>query len=350
MTPGIPQPPNPQMPAALILPVSGARYLTGFWKRALALLIDLVVLMLALAYPAYRWFSFFSTHEIWSLALGFAVTYPYAIILDSGMGGGHTIGKRLLGIQVVDQTGDPVSLWRSAIRVLILATPLYVQDISFPGFLNVLIGLWGFAVIYLAIFNRRTRQSLHDVVARTYVIDAHSWQARPISAAGHDSPMPATAPIVTSERVWPGHWRILGGIACAAALIVAAMTLRWMPKGPLSDLSKIQQSIAASGMVRSASVNIGKTWTAGSTTEYLSVTVVPSETRYSDAQEANRVAGITLNTMPKTWGVNTLSVIILHRASFGIFHFDYSRRYQHSPEEWRSVIGDSQARSGTSST
>jgi hypothetical protein len=82
-TPPPAQPPSSASPP-VFLPRADVDYICGFWRRVAALLVDLIVLFLLLAFPAYRWFNYFSSHPTAALGLGFVVTFPYFIILLIG--------------------------------------------------------------------------------------------------------------------------------------------------------------------------------------------------------------------------------------------------------------------------
>jgi uncharacterized RDD family membrane protein YckC len=91
--------------------------------------------------------------KVWVPALGLfsLITVGYLALFTAL--GGQTPGKRLFRLQVVDSTGADPSIFRSAVRaVLALGSGLLV--------------LMGFLLV---IFDRR-RQTLHDKLARTFVI------------------------------------------------------------------------------------------------------------------------------------------------------------------------------------
>ncbi len=91
--------------------------------------------------------------RVWVPALGLfsLITVGYLALFTAL--GGQTPGKRLLGLQVVDANGGEPGILRSAVRALLaLGSGLLV--------------LMGFLLV---LFDRR-RQTLHDKLARTFVI------------------------------------------------------------------------------------------------------------------------------------------------------------------------------------
>src|SRR5580693_9878672 len=151
--PSLAQPPSSASPPAF-LPRADVDYICGFWRRVIALLVDLVVLFLLLAFPALRWFDYFSSHPMAALTLGFVVTFPYFIILNSRIGNGQTLGKKLAKIRVADVHGDAISLQRSTLRCCALVTPFFFENVQFTctgglcdlaTLLTWLLGAWEFA-------------------------------------------------------------------------------------------------------------------------------------------------------------------------------------------------------------
>jgi uncharacterized RDD family membrane protein YckC len=86
-----------------------------------------------------------------------AVTFIGYWILPLGLGGGSTLGKRLLKIRVVRVNGTPIEFWRAALRVFVFFI------------------FWGFPVLGLINIlsctrNTQLQQCLHDRFLETYVI------------------------------------------------------------------------------------------------------------------------------------------------------------------------------------
>ncbi|SDN34022.1 RDD family protein [Tenuibacillus multivorans] len=106
----------------------------------------------------------------------------YFIIFDSSLGK-QTVGKRLLGIQVVNQHGAPLSIKRSIIRTSLKFLPwelshflvyrfVYVPEQDWTIYVYLVMFLtYGLIFIYLltAIFTKH-KQSLYDLLTKTEVI------------------------------------------------------------------------------------------------------------------------------------------------------------------------------------
>lgn len=116
---------------------------------------------------------------------------------------GWTVGRRLLGLRVVDAlTGRPIGLVRALVRALIVAL----------GVLACGLGQW---VVYASVFWDPTgkRRGWHDRVAEAVVVDVRGtpaatrldgWQDRPASApATATDPQPDPAPTAPSTTGTP---------------------------------------------------------------------------------------------------------------------------------------------------
>ena len=58
-------------------------------------------------------FDTFSRLGSWGPLVGFCLALPYFAILDSAIGNGQTVGKRLMHIQGIDENGNTIPFWRS---------------------------------------------------------------------------------------------------------------------------------------------------------------------------------------------------------------------------------------------
>jgi uncharacterized RDD family membrane protein YckC len=145
----------------------------GFWRRAMAALVDLVVILPiaalltwvagklgGFALPAARhrgpdfWLDLAMAGDpaVWgALGLSLAISLLYLLLFQAMLS--RTPGMRLFGLRVIDVYGDPPSVLRSAVRtfgyVLCLAT---------------------FSLGFLWIGFDREKRGLHDWVSGTYVI------------------------------------------------------------------------------------------------------------------------------------------------------------------------------------
>jgi len=111
--------------------------------------------------------------------IGFFIALLYFSFLNSEKFGGQTFGKIFMKIQVVGQNGAPPKIMRTLCRSTVLIIPHFLNGLYFPAEFTysrfswlpsvVLFGLGG-GLVYFYLFNRKTRQSLHDIICGTYVV------------------------------------------------------------------------------------------------------------------------------------------------------------------------------------
>jgi uncharacterized RDD family membrane protein YckC len=152
--------------------------IAGFWRRLFAWLLDIVILGLIGQLLSLLFSSFLFSIGPYGRPIGLVFTIPYFGIMNSEIGGGQTLGKRLMKIAVRNKDNHPIELGRSIIRILLLAVPSLFNQWAIPPLQNpvvqwlvavVVFGLGG-ATIYLMVFNRTARQGVHDLLLGTYVV------------------------------------------------------------------------------------------------------------------------------------------------------------------------------------
>ncbi|MEM3609510.1 MAG: RDD family protein [Candidatus Anstonellales archaeon] len=91
--------------------------------------------------------------------ISLALTYSYRVVTE-GVLFSATIGKKLMNLKVVDESGNNLTLQKAAIRNAVKVFPLIIP------FIGLLVYL---ASIYLIATSPR-KQAIHDMVAQTFVI------------------------------------------------------------------------------------------------------------------------------------------------------------------------------------
>ncbi|KJV27767.1 RDD family protein [Luteibacter yeojuensis] len=158
-------------------PAATPAALAGIWRRWAAFLIDWVILSLGGFIAGLVLFDVFVAMGVWTRVMGFAIATTYFGIFDSGWGGASSPGKKVLGIRVVDNGGRVIGMPRAFLRAALICAPLILN--SFYAVrqgdyahlaVNGLFGGWMVGSLYMLAFNRGTRQGLHDLATRTFVI------------------------------------------------------------------------------------------------------------------------------------------------------------------------------------
>ncbi len=143
----------------------------GFGQRLVAYLIDIVPIIIILNFVAYFVFGInpmqrsesviiirglefeeFRILRIMVRYISFIVWIVYCAFMEASKYRG-TLGKRMLGITVIDETGSPPSLATSMIRNLTKIISYLVLALGF---------LW-------VVFHKEKR-AWHDIIARTFVV------------------------------------------------------------------------------------------------------------------------------------------------------------------------------------
>ncbi|MBI3173126.1 MAG: RDD family protein [Chloroflexi bacterium] len=202
--------------------------ISGFWRRLLAWLIDVLILGVIGQIIGIVFSSFLFSIGPYGRPIGLLFTIPYFGIMNSKIGGGQTFGKRIMKIAVRNKDNEPIELWRSVIRIVLLALPSLFNQWSIPIFQNpiatwflslIIFGLGG-AIFYTMIFNRKARQGIHDLILGTYVVHLPE---KPIES------------FPTTPRI---HWIVTSvwvGIVAIGALVMSLIASSMISKTPLAQ-------------------------------------------------------------------------------------------------------------------
>lgn len=140
----------------------------GFWRRYGAYLIDSILLtavftvlsfflsfigLTSLAATEGESIGVLLASQILYFVIAFAILFCYYIFMHSSSWQG-TIGKRVLGIKVVDEYGERISTGKSTIRFLVYT---FLSPILYIGFIMVAA--------------TQNKQGLHDKIAKTYCVE-----------------------------------------------------------------------------------------------------------------------------------------------------------------------------------
>lgn len=316
--------------------------IAGFWKRVAALAIDILLLVVPAFLLGLAAFSWLVTLGQAGRLIGFVAALLYFGLLNSRLGHGQTLGKRLMGIRVVGRNGQGLSPLRSILRFLVIAVPYFLSGLAFdlpagsPPLLASLLGVFlAFVVFgglgaaaYLYIFNRRTGQSLHDIAVGSYVIQG-----------------PA-ARIPNSRATVPRlHFAAVG---CVLALALAApLAGLWRAQQPgvsaaLKPLVGLQAAIAARPGVRHVRVLVGgttaaATHSAAASASYLLVDAQSTEAGKPAAVLAD-IAGAVLAREPDLLGRRALIVQVRRGFDLGLAQWSWIYRETHAAAAWREKL------------
>lgn len=289
--------------------------IASVWRRIGGFVVDSILLGILGQIIGLSLFGFSLAFQLGPYArfIGWACILLYFGILNSAVGKGQTLGKRLLKTAVRGQDGNPISVPRSFARAFVLSLPLILNGWGLPilqssrlvnAFVAFLLFGLGSALIYTMIFNRRARQGIHDLLCKTWVVKLAS---APISK------FPQTARI---------HF-IISGILIGSSLLVASALIFLQPANlfgtDVGQLMDLQRTLLQDDRFFTVSVLDQRVYTPGSQFRILNVEVwykgLPS--RDQQIELINSVAKTTLDNFPGIDQFDRLRISILSRYDLG---------------------------------
>ena len=309
------------------------RSIAGFWRRLLAFIVDWLILGAGGYVSGLFLFEFYVHLGLWGRLFGFAVALAYFGIFNSSAGGGRTVGKRIFRIEVVDKEGSHISILRSMIRYSVLGVPFSLNLLLMParvgqslfGYLMgiLVLTLLG-AIVYLYIFNRRSRQSLHDLVAGTYVVRRHP-----------EGP-------VAAPPLWKPHLIVLTTWLAVVSAYMVFLAPMFLGGAFLAEIVPVQRTIESLEDVHVAAVMVGKrtAMPPGGTrvTSYVEATVTLKQRPEDRDKAAMRVAAVVLETYARIAQMDFLAVTVRYGFDIGIASSWRGQTVQFSLEEWRYIL------------
>lgn len=302
--------------------VVGDLQIAGFWRRVAAFAIDVIVLGLVGEVLGMLLFNPLARAGGLALIPGFIIAVIYFGAGNSREARGQTPGKRLLGIRVVDRNGALLELPSSMLRYAVLGGPYFLACIPRPmGFdllsflLVTLAGFGQLATLYLFVFNRRTRQSLHDLVVGTYVVRVA------------DEPQAARF-----ATFWRGHWVVVGIIGALA--LVAPFTTNLFMGSRLKPLLSAAGDLMSQPHVRGVQVTQNTmSFNGQAPTHSLIATIELNAPLVEDAGLARQLADVIGDSEVDLSGEDRVVVSLNYGFNMGIARGNKIHGYAYRPDE-----------------
>ena len=288
------------------------KWISGFWRRIGALFIDTLILALAGLVLGLFFESLFVQMGGWARLVGFSIALLYFGIMNSSIAGGQTVGKKALKIRVVDSNNSSIKLGKSIVRYSILAIPFSLNGVHlsneamfsifmYPLSLIIFGGI--FSILYLYIFNRVTRQSLHDLAVGSYVVNSN-------------------VEMQTIGKVWNVHLMIVVLLFVAAA-VVPAFTTQLAQSEPFKGMLSIQSALSNDQSVAYAKISTGSSTFSSinegtKTTTYVSSQIFLKNDNVSDADLARRLAIVVVANYPEALQKDTIHINLTYGYDIGI--------------------------------
>lgn len=292
----------------------------GFWQRLIAFVIDVLIVSVPCFALAEVFHDFFLASPALAKIVGFIVTVLYFAVFGSRVVDGQTLGMMALRLKLVSRDGLPLSISRSLARYSTLFIPFLLTNIlplHTPGVIansyETLMDTAGLVVLYLAIFNRKTGQSLHDLVTDTFVVDS-----------------PGAGP-VRVEKFWKPHWAYICGLV---VLGYGVMEISPRTSSTFAELTTIQSSIQRRTNLEP--VNVTRKFSGGHSGIVIAAACDQISTDHNKA--AGILAGAALESDAQVQTEDYLAITCTQTLSLGFFKSTTQDSVVHTPEEWKNII------------
>ncbi len=308
--------------------------ISGFWRRFLAWIVDVLILGVLGQVFGLLFASFLFSIGPYGRPIGLLFILPYFGILNSRIGGGQTLGKRVMKIAVRNARNEPIEVWRSLIRISILALPSLFNGWAIPLFQNtimawiaslIVFGLGG-AIIYTMVFNKNARQGIHDLLVGTYVVHL------------------AGEPVAAFPKTRRIHWIITGvwlGIVALGSLAMVLLTPSMVSDTRLAPVMHLHDTLQKDPRFFTVSVTDQTVYAPnGETNRVLIITAwykgAPDE--HEQTEVVTSIIKTTLENMEDIHQYDRITVKITSAYDIGIASAHIARSFSDSVEGWRKQI------------
>ena len=303
------------------------KWISGFWRRICAIIIDTIILGIIGQCLGFFLETLLVEIGVWGRLVGFGSAVIYFGILNSKIGNGQTLGKKILKIMVVDSNGESISPLKSLARYSVLAIPFSLNGAQFPDelmfsfatyILSMVVFGGLFSIIYLYLFNRITRQSLHDIATGTYVVNADVEKQ-------------------SVGEIWKPHF-VLVGLFFIAAAIVPAFTGSLAKQTPFVNLLKSRTLLMEHPAVKNATVSSGtSTFTSSNSgtteTKYVSAQIYLSKNETFNEELAKSLAISITESYPDALTKDTININLVYGFDIGIASRWNSHSHKFNPAD-----------------
>lgn len=308
--------------------------ISGFWRRFLAWLIDVLMLGVIGQIIGVLFSTFLFSIGPYGRPIGLLFTIPYFGIMNSKIGGGQTFGKRIMKIAVRNKDNEPIELWRSVMRISLLALPSLFNQWSIPVFQNpivvwflslIVFGLGG-AIFYTMIFNRKARQGIHDLILGTYVVHLPE---KPIES------------FPTTPRL---HWIVTTvwiGIVAIGTLVTALIAPSIVSKTALAPVMSLYAILQDDPRFFTVGVNDHTFYGSNGKTSHSLIITVWYKGKLAESDRNEVVESIVKTVLENTENIDNydgIQVKITSAYDIGIASANISLSFGNSIEEWRKEI------------
>lgn len=317
--------------------------IAAFWRRLLAFTIDGFLLSIPLIIIGFIFRDIAFSLGPWGRILGFSVLILYGGYFHSEQRSGQTFGKQLAKIAVVDHNNQYLSISQSFSRATILGLIFILNGWALPLLQNTIIAFFVtivvfggiLALIYGLIFNRTTRQGIHDLLVGSYVIDA---------------PPHLNAQTPQIPRI---HKRITFGLVVGIGLLIGIAglllqqtepTLGIVEPGEWEEIQELQSTLKTDGDYFSVSVNrVNRGQIGGSTVlKDLNIEVWTKVSCDRNPTYCDDLVEDIAQTAFETYGgienLSGMQIAIVNRFDLGLASGHLTRGAARSMADWQEIL------------
>lgn len=303
------------------------KWICGFWRRIGALFIDSVILGILGYVLGFFLENFFVSLAGWGRLVGFLISITYFGVMNSHISNGQTIGKKILKIKVVDASNSTLSLPKSLLRYSFLAIPFSLNNaqitsevllpyLIYPLSIIIFGGL--FSISYLYVFNRRTRQSLHDLAVGSFVVNEN-----------------------TGSQELPTAWKphlVIVAVLFLTSAILPKLTSILSHSEPFAGLFATQKAINKNEFVKYVCVSEGSsTFTSSDsgskTTTYINAQAFLYKNDVDNNIIAKQLAQTVVNSYPESVSKDLIQVTLTYGYDIGIASKWKSHNHRFNPKD-----------------
>lgn len=299
------------------------QWIAGFWQRIAAMVLDFIVLGLLGFLSSLIFRHQFEQMGTWGFLVGFSIALIYFGVMNSKLANGQTIGKKILKIKVVNQLNQPIGLGRSIVRYIILVTPFFLSNqwllnqyiVTYLS--SVVIFAVFFSLLYLYIFNKATRQSLHDLAVGTLVVNCAVEQQE-------------------IKKTWYVHYISVLVIFLIAA-IIPYFTSRFTEQEVFKNLRSTQMALTNQTDINRAAISVNSnTFTDANkvtlTSNTVNANVLLKHNNINDEKLARQLAIIVITHYPKARNLDSINITLTYGFDIKIWSQWSSQFYQFDPK------------------
>ena len=308
--------------------------ISGFWRRFLAWLLDVLILGIIGQIIGVVFSSFLFSIGPYGRPIGLLFTIPYFGIMNSKIGGGQTVGKRIMKIAVRNKDNEPIELWKSIIRISLLTLPSLFNQWSIPIFQNpivvwflslIIFGLGG-SIFYTMIFNRKARQGIHDLILGTYVVYI---PGKPIES------------FPTTPRIHHIVTSVLIGIVAIGTLVMSLIAPSLLSKTSLAPVISLYNILQDDHRFFSVGVSDHTFYGSNGKTSHLLIVTVWNKGKLAENDRKEVIESIVKTVLENAENIDEydgIQVKITSAYDIGIASANLSMSFSDSIEGWRIQI------------